>query len=578
MSKAQSLALYRAAIKGTLDPMACLMGSYDESKSYCGAIQYYIIMVATAVVIPILCGLFTVLFYCCRACPCCKFKVCCYNCGGKQPRNRLTPEGQWVSGPYTKCEKSFWYSAHALVLAVLLLLSIGGGFSVSAIPDNIAIIFDAVIYVIEIPGKFFDQVASPAILVAITSMRAEVTDINSNYTAAASAVKSAAAALATACASGCCSSDQSKYAALRDLDALTKTFEPNAFTGFLNNTLNQKLIEGKDMVKKLNVPTDTVKSVKDFPKMIPAGTGFVLFAPVFLPILINLLAFLCKKQCPFWCSHRCAFLFSGLVFLIFIVIFLVGSVLSEMCLFLPAATVDSVDASGIDAIFPPSADKTPSDITTLFTQCLAKKKGGNMFRAVQYNISGEIDNIVSQNINKDALGMNADALSKISPITQAVIDACNSDANDRKVKLQTLQASQIVLNTIVGNIDVTTRGRVTKVLVGFTDAISSCDVLATGYIGLRDSICGGFSDSIFATYFSLYGCGIFLILFLITTMKIVKKYSRSSAVAPEQAPKVAGAPPEAAATMATTKPGANSKTPQVNAAAKADQKEVKKPH
>lgn len=298
VSKAQSLALYRAAIKGTLDPIACLMGSYDESKSYCGAIQYYIIMVATAVVIPILCGLFTVLFYCCRACPCCKFKVCCYNCGGKQPRNRLTPEGQWVSGPYTKCEKSFWYSAHALVLAVLLVLSIGGGFSVSAIPDNIAIIFDAVIYVIEIPGKFFDQVASPAILVAITSMRAEVTDINSNYTAAALAVKSAAAALATACASGCCSSDQSKYAALRDLDALTKTFEPNAFTGFLNNTLNQKLIEGKDMVKKLNVPTDTVKSVKDFPKMIPAGTGFVLFAPVFLPILINLLAFLCKKTMP----------------------------------------------------------------------------------------------------------------------------------------------------------------------------------------------------------------------------------------------------------------------------------------
>lgn len=200
-----------------------------------------------------------------------------------------------------------------------------------------------------------------------------------------------------------------------------------------------------------------------------------------------------------------------------------------------------------------------------------------MFRAVRYNISGEIANIVDANINKDVLGMNADALSKISPIPDSVITNCNSDPNDRKAKLQTLQSSQIALNSIVSNIDVSTRARVTKVLVGFTDAISSCDILAKGYTGLRDSICGGFSDSIFATYFSLYGCGIFLILLLITTMKIVKKYSRSSAVAPEQALKVAGAP-EAAAAMATTKPGSTTKTPQVNANAKADQKEVKKPH
>jgi hypothetical protein len=552
------------------------MGSFDESKSYCGVIQYYALMVATAVAIPILSGLFTVLFYCCRCCPCCKYKCCCYNCGGKQPRNKKTPEGLWVSGPYTKCEKSFWYSAHVLVIAVLLLLSIGGGFSVSAIPDNIVVIFDAIVYVIEIPGKFFEETASPAILTAISSMNREVTNINTNYSTAALAVKAAAAAAATACSSGtCCAGKQVGYAAIRDLAALEKQFDPNAFSGFLNNTLNEKLKDGKDKVKQMNVPTDTIKSFKDFPKAIPAGAGFVLFAPVFLPILINLLAFLCKKQCPFWCSHLCGFLFSGLVFLLFIVIFLLGSTLSEMCLFLPSSTMESVDTSGIEVVFPPSADGTPNDITNLFKHCLAKRKGGNMFAAVKYNITNEVNVIVNENINKDKLGLDADALQKVSPIPQGDINDCNGDAT-LKSNLETLQAKQTAFSSIVNNIDVSTRRGVSTVLFGFTDTISSCDVIAKGYTGLRDSICGGFSDSIFATYFSLYGCGIFLILFLITTMKIVKKVSRSGTVAPaEQAPKVAGAPPEAASAMSsqngTTKIGANSKT-------KADQKEVKKPN
>ena len=189
-----------------------------------------------------------------------------------------------------------------------------------------------------------------------------------------------------------------------------------------------------------------------------------------------------------------------------------------------------------------------------------------MFLAVRYNISSEITNIVNQNINKEVLGLDADAMSKITPITQAKVDACANDVSRRTV-LQSLRDHQLALDVVVGNIDVTTKASVVRVLTGFTDAISSCDVLATGYIGLRTSICGGFSDSIFATYFSLYGCGIFLILFQFTIMKIVKKYSRSSAVAPEQALKVAGAPPEAASAMAPTKPGT-----------KADQKEVKKPH
>lgn len=534
-------------------------------------------MVATAVAIPILCGLFTVLFYCCRCCPCCKYKCCCYNCGGKQPRNKKTPEGLWVSGPYTKCEKSFWYSAHFLVIAILLLLSIGGGFSVSAIPDNIVVIFDAIVYVIEIPGKFFDEVASPAILTAISAMNREVTVINSNYSTAALAVKSAATTAATACSSGtCCASKQAGYNALKDLSALTQQFDPNTFSGFLNNTLNEKLKDGKDKVKQMNVPTDLIKSFKDFPKAVPAGAGFVLFAPVFLPILINLLAFLCKKQCPFWCSHLCGFLFSGLVFLLFIIIFLLGSTLSEMCLFLPSSTVDSVDTSGIEVVFPASADGTPNDITNLFKYCLAKRKGGNMFAAVKYNISNEVTTIVNQNINKQKLGLDADALAKMSQadVTQEDVNACTDPT--LKSNLEALRSKQITFNSIVNNIDVSTRASVSSVLFGFTDTISSCDIIATGYTGLRDSICGGFSDSIFATYFSLYGCGIFLILFLFTTMKIVKKVSRSAAVAPaDQAPKVAGAPPEAASAMstqnATTKPGANTKT-------KTDQKEVKKPN
>lgn len=188
-----------------------------------------------------------------------------------------------------------------------------------------------------------------------------------------------------------------------------------------------------------------------------------------------------------------------------------------------------------------------------------------MFLAVKYNISGEIDTIVGDKINKQVLGLDADAMSKITPITAT----CEGGDSAALAKQNDLRTKQAALKVIVDNIDVSTRASVTKVLMNFADQISSCDVLATGYIGLRESICGPFSDSIFATYFSLYGCGIFLIFFLMTTMKIVKKVSRSSAVAPEQAPKVAGAPPEAASAM-------NTKTPQ--ATAKADQKVVKKPN
>jgi hypothetical protein len=380
------------------------------------------------------------------------------------------------------------------------------------------------------------------------------------------AVKNAASTLHDACGSvGCCSSSVSAYAGIRDLGALTKEFDRNAFSGFLNDTLNSKLVEGKDKVKDMNIPTATIRDFKEFPKMVPAGTGFVLFVPVFLPIIINLLAFLCKKQCPFWCSHICGFLFSGLVFLIFIVIFIIGSALSETCLFLPAATVDKVDTSGIEAVFPGADAGASSAVTDLFKHCLAKKSGGNMFLAVKYNISGEIDTIVGDKINKQVLGLDADAMSKITPITAT----CENGDSAALAKQNDLRTKQAALKVIVDNIDVSTRASVTKVLMNFADQISSCDVLASGYIGLRESICGPFSDSIFATYFSLYGCGIFLIFFLITTMKIVKKVSRSSAVAPEQAPKVAGAPPEAASAM-------NTKTPQ--ATAKADQKVVKKPN
>jgi hypothetical protein len=563
VTKDQSLAFYKALSKGSIDWIGCLTGS---TLPQCGTIQYYILMVATAVVIPILCGLFTVLFYCCRCCPCCKYKFCCYNCGGKQPRNKLTPEGQWVSGPYTKCERFFWYGAHAFVLAVLLLLSIGGGFSVSQIPDNIAVIFEAIIYVVEIPALFFEKTASPAILIAITSMETEVGGINTNYSTAATAVKNAAADLATACGGACCNNKVTAYAGLRDLGALTKTFDRSAFSGFLNNTLNGKLSEGKDKVKEMNLPTATLKSAKEFPKMVPAGAGFVLFVPVFLPIIINLFAFLCKKQCPFWCSHICGFLFSGLVFLIFILVFIIGSALSETCLFLPSATVDKVDTSGIEAVFPGADTNSSSAVTDLFKHCLAKKSGGNMFLAVNYNIDQEINTIVGDKINKEVLGMDADAMSKIAPTDPG--SDCNGDTTKKNLQID-LQSKQTALKAIVDNIDVATRASVVKVLKDFTTQISSCDVIATGYIGLRESICGPFSDSIFATYFSLYGCGIFLIFFLITTTKIVKKVSRSSAVAPEQAPKVAGAPPEAASAM-------NAKKPQVTA--KTDQKVVKKPN
>jgi hypothetical protein len=534
-------------------------------------------MIVTAIFIPILCGLFTVLFYCCRCCPCCKYKCCCNNCGGKQPLNKKNADGVWVSGPYTKCEKSYWYTSHAVVIAVLLLLSIGGGYSVSAIPDNIAVIFDAVVYVMEIPGKFFDEVATPAIAKALISMSDEVGTINTQYSTAALAVKDASAALATSCTSGsCCQYMQPTFVSIRDLDALTKTFDRNAFSGFLNATLNDQLKEGKDVIKKANIPVDQVKSLKEFPKMVPAGAGFVLFVPVFLPIIINLLAFCCKKQCPFWCSHLCAFLFSGLVFIIFIVIFLVGSVLSETCNFLPSPTVDAVDVSGINAIFPPADGANSSSITNLFKHCLAKKTGGNMFDAVSFDINGQIKSIVDQNINKEVLGIDSSAESKIQPINQTIIDLCNSGTSQR-AELVSLQTAQSNLNSVVMNIDVTTRAGVSKVLLGFANQISSCDVISTGYLGLRSSICGGFSDSIIATYFSLYGCGIFLILFLITTMKIVKKVSRSSAVHPaEQAPKVAGAP-DAASAMAPSKAGASTaKAPQVST--KADQKQVQKPN
>jgi hypothetical protein len=577
VSKDQSLALFRQAVNGNIDVPACLMGAYTQDQKYCGVIQYYILMIVTALIIPLLCGLFTVLFYCCRCCPCCKYKCCCNNCGGKQPLNQKNADGVWVSGPYTKCEKSFWYTSHAVVVGVLLLLSIGGGYSVSAIPDNIAVIFDAVVYVMEIPGKFFDEVATPAISVALTSMADEVDTINTQYSTAALAVKGAASALASACTSGsCCEYMQSTFANIRDLDALTKTFDRNAFNGFLNATLNDKLKEGKDVIKNANIPVNDVKALKEFPKMVPAGAGFVLFVPVFLPILINLLAFFCKKQCPFWCSHLCAFLFSGLVFLIFIVIFLVGSVLSETCTFLPAPTTDAVDVSGIEAIFPPKEGANSSSITNLFKHCLAKKSGGSMFDAVSFDISGQIKSIVEENINKDVLGIDSNAQSKIAPINQTIIDMCNSTTTQRG-NLVSLQSAQAKLNSVVGNIDVTTRAGVSKVLLGFANQISSCDVIATGYLGLRSSICGGFSDSIIATYFSLYGCGIFLILFLITTMKIVKKVSRSSAVHPaDQAPKVAGAP-DAASAMAPSKAGASTaKAPQ--ASTKADQKQVQKPN
>lgn len=148
-----------------------------------------------------------------------------------------------------------------------------------------------------------------------------------------------------------------------------------------------------------------------------------------------------------------------------------------------------------------------------------------MFDAVSFDISGEIKGIVEKNINKDVLGIDSSAQSKISPINQTTIDLCNSSTTQR-AQLVSLQSAQTSLNSVVGNIDVTTRAGVSKVLLGFANKISSCDVIATGYLGLRTSICGGFSDSIIATYFSLYGCGIFLILFLITTMKIVKKVSR----------------------------------------------------
>lgn len=565
VTKDQNLAFYKALSKGNIDWIGCVTGS---TLPHCGTIQYYILMIATAVVIPLLCGLFTVLFYCCRCCPCCKYKCCCYNCGGKQPRNKLSAEGQWVSGPYTKCERFFWYGAHALVLAILLLLSIGGGFSVSQIPENISVIFDAIIYVIEIPGKFFDQTASPAILTAIKSMESEVGNINANYSTAAKAVKDAASALSTSCAqaNSCCNNHLlNLYVGIRDLSALTKEFDRTAFSGFLNNTLNSKLIEGKDKVKEMNIPTSTIKELKEYPKLVPAGAGFVLFVPVFLPILINLLAFLCKKQCPFWCSHICGFLFSGLVFLLFILIFIIGSALSETCLFLPSASVDKVDTSGIQAVFPGADTNSSSAVTGLFEHCIAKKSGGNMFLAVNYDIKQQIKSIVEEKINKEVLGLDSAALSKLNPMEPA---ACDADPATRALQVN-LKTAQAVMSSVVGNIDVVTRASVIKVLMDFANQISSCDVIAAGYIGLRESICGPFSDSIFATYFSLYGCGIFLILFLITTTKIVKKVSRSSAVAPEPAPKVVGAPPEAASAM-------NAKTPQTTA--KSDQKVVKKPN
>jgi hypothetical protein len=424
--------------------------------------------------------------------------------------------------------------------------------------------------VVEIPGKFFDQTASPAISKAVDSMNKEVDAINTNYGDAAKGVKNAAGVLVSSCVGECCSSFIGAYQGIRDLGALNKQFDRDAFSGFLSGTLNGKLSEGKEKVKDMNIPTATIKDLKQYPKMVPAGAGFVLFAPVFLPILINLLAFLCKKQCPFWFSHVCGFLFSGLVFLIFILIFLIGSVLSDACLFLPSATADKVDTSGIEVVFSGSNSST---VTDLFKHCLAKKSGGNMFLAVNYNINQEINTIVGEKINKQVLGLDSDAMSKITPIDPAS-QGCG--AGTFRTQQETLAAKQLVLKNIVDNIDVTTQRSVAKVLLDFANQISSCDVIASGYIGLRDSICGPFSDSIFATYFSLYGCGIFLILFLITTMKIVKKVSRSSAVAPDQAPKVAGAPPEAASAMAVKTPLSIAKVDPKNA--KIDQKVVKKPH
>jgi hypothetical protein len=430
--------------------------------------------------------------------------------------------------------------------------------------------------VIRIPGRFFNEVASPAITRAMTAMSTEVSSINSGYSAASEAVRNAALALETSCVGGCCSFQIPLFSSISSLGALNRTFDPNAFSGFLNSTLNDKLKEGKDVINNANIPSATIESYKDFPKMVPPGTGFILFVPVFLPLLINFLSFLCKKQCPFWCSHICGFLFSGLVFLLFIVVFLVGSMLSETCNFLPSASESgAVDVSGIDAMFPPAADGSSNGLAKLFQQCFAKKTGGNMFLAVSYNISHEINVIVEQNINKETLGLDSDAINKLEPIPQSMIDACNSNSTN-KANLEALRTAQMAMSTFIGNIDVTTRGSVSRVLVGFANQISSCDVLADGYLKLRDSICGGFSDSIIATYFSLYGCGIFLILFLITTTKIVKKVSRSSAVIPEQAPKVAGAPPDAAAAMAPSAKGAASAPAKPTVTQRSDAKETRK--
>ena len=129
---------------------------------------------------------------------------------------------------------------------------------------------------------------------------------------------------------------------------------------------------------------------------------------------------------------------------------------------------------------------------------------------VKFDINGQIKSIVDQNINKEVLGIDSSAESKIQPINQTIIDLCNSGTSQR-AQLVSLQTAQSNLNSVVMNIDVTTRAGVSKVLLGFANQISSCDVISTGYLGLRSSICGGFSDSIIATYFSLYGCGIFLI-------------------------------------------------------------------
>jgi hypothetical protein len=553
VTKENSLDLFKRLAKGdTGFALGCLMGGTELA---CGVIQYYIIMIATAIAIPILCGFFTCCFLMCRCCPCCKSKLCCYNCGGKQPRNKKTETGEWVSGPYTRSEKVCWYSCHAVVIAILLLLSIGGAFSVNSIPASVAVIIDALVFVMEVPGKFFDQIATPAIAVAITSMNSKVSVINTNYSTPALAVKAAATTLVASCSSPCCDSttDIPLYTALKDLSALSMTFDPNAFSGFLNDTLNSQLKTGKDQIKKA-MPQSTVDMVKDSKGsvlLIPATAGFVLFVPVFLPVIINLLAFICRKQCPFWCSHICAFLFSGLVFLIFILIFLIGSILTEMCTFLPVSTINKPDVSGLETVFPPSDGGNSTAIPNLFKECFARKSGGNMFLAVNYDISGQISSIVTSSISNEKLGLDSAALAKLVPITQAKVDACSDTTN--KANLLKLRTEQLNLKAVTDTIETATRASVTTVLTNFANQISSCDDLATGYLGLRDSICGGFSDSIVATYFSLYGCGIFLILFLLTTCKIVKKVSRSPAVAPELAPKVAGAPPDAASSMAKPK-------------------------